>query len=122
MVSDTGRVVVDLVTSSIRQFRITETDAAPSVYRAPDSCRTRAGAAPSVSPAAHSLHVFVQTDAMARAGAVYEVVNSTTGEVLSRHRTRQAAVDTWRTQFTGVPIQVWRRTVPKGEMLIVEGT
>lgn len=63
-----------------------------------------------------------QTDAMARAGAVYEVVNTSTGEVLSRHRTRQAAIDTWRTQFTGVPVQVWRRTVPKGEVLIVEGT
>ena len=63
-----------------------------------------------------------QTGVMARAGAVYEVMNATTREVLSRHRTRQAAIDTWRTQFAGVPVQVWRRTVPKGETLIVEGT
>ena len=35
---------------------------------------------------------------------------------------RQGAVDTWRTQFTGVPVQVWRCTVPKGETLIVDGT
>jgi hypothetical protein len=59
---------------------------------------------------------------MARAGAVYEVINATTGEILSRHRTRQAAVDAWRTEFIGVTVQVWRRTVPHGERLIVEGT
>ena len=66
--------------------------------------------------------ILGQTEAMARPGAVYEIVDPSTGEVLSRHRTRQAAVDTWRTQFTGMPVQVWRRTVPKGETLIVEGT
>lgn len=49
-------------------------------------------------------------------------LSPSTGEILSRHRTRQAALDTWRTQFTGAPVQVWRRTVPKGETLIVEGT
>lgn len=72
--------------------------------------------------AGHWPDILGQTDAMPRPGAVYEIVNPSTGEVLSRHRTRQAAVDTWRTQFTGVPVQVWRRTVPKGETLIVEGT
>lgn len=59
---------------------------------------------------------------MARAAAVYEVVDAATGEVLSRHRTRQATVDTWRTQFVGVPVKVWRRSVPRGETLIIEGT
>jgi len=63
-----------------------------------------------------------QTGLMARAGGVYEIVSPSSGEVLSRHRTRQAAIDTWRTQFAGVPVQIWRRTVPKGETLIVEGT
>jgi hypothetical protein len=59
---------------------------------------------------------------MARSGAVYEIVDAETGEVLSRHRTRQAAIDTWRTRFAGSTIQVWRRSVPKGETLIFEGT
>ena len=51
-----------------------------------------------------------------------EIVNASTGQVLSRHRTRQGAVDTWRVQFSGVAVQVWRRSVPQGETLIVEGT
>jgi hypothetical protein len=53
---------------------------------------------------------------------VYEVTDARSGEVLSRHRTRQAAIDTWRSKHTGTPVQVWRRTVPKGETLVVEGT
>jgi hypothetical protein len=58
---------------------------------------------------------------MARTGAVYEIVDVATQRVLSRHRTRQAAIDTWRQQHTGRAIQVWRRTVPSGETLVVEG-
>ena len=57
-----------------------------------------------------------------RPGAVYEVIDSATKKVLSRHRTRQAALDSWRMQFTGQQVKIWRRTVPNGETLIVEGT
>ena len=59
---------------------------------------------------------------MGRPGAVYEITDMQTREVLSRHRTRQAALDAWRLRFTGVAVEIWRRTVPKGETLIVEGT
>ena len=59
---------------------------------------------------------------MARTGAVYEIIDVETRSVLSRHRTRQAAINTWREQHTGRAVQVWRRTVPSGETLIVEGT
>jgi hypothetical protein len=58
---------------------------------------------------------------MSRPGAVYEITHPETREVLSRHRTRQAALDAWRLQFAGVAVEIWRRTVPKGETLIVEG-
>jgi hypothetical protein len=40
---------------------------------------------------------------------ITKVTNSISGKVLSRHRTTQAAIDTWRTQFSGVPVQKWRR-------------
>lgn len=55
-------------------------------------------------------------------GAVYEVVHAETGEVLSRHRTRQAAIDEWRLRHTGKPCEVWRRMVTAGDILIVKGT
>ena len=58
---------------------------------------------------------------MARTGAVYEIVDVETRDVLSRHRTRQAAIDNWREQHVGRAVQVWRRSVPTGETLIVEG-
>ncbi len=58
---------------------------------------------------------------VARAGAVYEIIDVETRDVLSRHRTRQAAIDNWREKHTGRAVQVWRRTVPNGETLIVEG-
>ncbi len=44
---------------------------------------------------------------------------SQTQSVLSRHRTRQAAIDAWREQHSGRVVQVWRRTVPNSETLIV---
>ena len=59
---------------------------------------------------------------MARPGAVYEITDTKTREVLSRHRTRQAALNAWRLEFTGITTEIWRRTVPRGETLIVEGT
>jgi hypothetical protein len=58
---------------------------------------------------------------MAARGAIYEVLNVATRTVLSRHRTRQAAIDTWRQQHTGIAVEIWRRNVPRGDALIVEG-
>ncbi len=58
---------------------------------------------------------------MGRRTAVYEVVDAATREVLSRHRTRQAALDAWRLQFHGRRIRVERRGVPSEHVLIVEG-
>lgn len=53
--------------------------------------------------------------------AVYEVVNVESAEVLSRHRTRQAALDSWRVDHAGKRVEIWRREVPAGDVLIVEG-
>ena len=53
--------------------------------------------------------------------AMYEVTHANTGEVLSRHRTRQAAVDSWRAN-TGIPVKVFRLEIPNGKVLVVEGT
>jgi hypothetical protein len=58
---------------------------------------------------------------VARTGAVYEIIDVETHNVLSRHRTRQAAIDNWREQHAGRAVQVWRRSVPSGETLVVEG-
>ena len=58
---------------------------------------------------------------MARRTAVYEVVDSDSREVLSRHRTRQAAIDAWRLQFSGRPIRIERRGVPDEHVLVAEG-
>jgi hypothetical protein len=52
----------------------------------------------------------------------YEVVDARTDEVLSRHRTRQAALDAWRTKFGGFAVQT--RLVghrPEDRVLIVAG-
>lgn len=59
---------------------------------------------------------------MARRTAVYEVVDADSREVLSRHRTRQAAIDAWRLRFSGRPVRVERRGVPDEHVLVVEGT
>jgi hypothetical protein len=53
---------------------------------------------------------------------MYEIVDAHTEEVLSRHRTRQAAVDTWRLTYSGRPIRVYREQGPNSRKLIVEGT
>lgn len=53
--------------------------------------------------------------------SMYEVTHADTGEVLSRHRTRQAAIDSWRGQ-NGVPVKVFRLAIPNGKTLVVEGT
>lgn len=59
---------------------------------------------------------------MARQNALYEVSNAASGEVLSRHSTRQAAVNAWRTKATGLPIEIHRLGVTAGKTLVVEGT
>ena len=52
----------------------------------------------------------------------YEIVNGTTGQSLSKHRTRQGAIDTWRQQHRRIPVQVWRRYATGEDALVVEGT
>ncbi len=59
---------------------------------------------------------------MARSPVGYEVRNSASQVVMSRHRTRQAAVDAWREQWPGVAVQIWRRYSNGTEVLVVEGT
>ncbi|MGH9153527.1 MAG: hypothetical protein ACRD03_14250 [Acidimicrobiales bacterium] len=61
---------------------------------------------------------------MSRQKAIYEVVHAETGEVLSGHRTRQAAVDSWRVRHTGMPVKIirWPRRSDGPGVLIVEGT
>ena len=61
---------------------------------------------------------------MSRQKAIYEVTHAETGEVLSGHRTRQAAVDTWRVRHAGLPVEIirWPRRSDGPGVLIVEGT
>jgi hypothetical protein len=61
---------------------------------------------------------------MSRQKAIYEVTHAETGDVLSGHRTRQAAVDTWRVQHSGLPVKIirWPRRNDGPGVLIVEGT
>jgi hypothetical protein len=54
--------------------------------------------------------------------ARYEVQDSATGEVLSRHRTRQGAVDRWRQWYVGIPVRIYRTYVDGNRVLVVEGT
>jgi hypothetical protein len=58
---------------------------------------------------------------MGKRTAVYEVVDAATREALSRHRTRQAALDAWRLEFPGRRVRVERRGIPNEHVLIVEG-
>lgn len=59
---------------------------------------------------------------MPRRAGVYEIVDADSGEVLACNRTRQAAVDGWRLQWTGRPVRIERRGVPDDHVVIVEGT
>lgn len=52
----------------------------------------------------------------------YEVEDVTTGEVLSQHRTRQGAIDGWRTRHSGRPIRVVRLRADGQRTVVVEGT
>ena len=59
---------------------------------------------------------------VSRQKVIYEITRADTGEVLSQHRTRQAAVDGWR-RFTGVPVRIirWPRRSDGPGVLLVEG-
>ena len=59
---------------------------------------------------------------MARRILMYDIVNQVSGESLSRHRTRQAAIDTWRTKFRGVPIRIFRLAGNNEKDIVLEGT
>lgn len=54
----------------------------------------------------------------------YEIVRIDTDEVLGSFRTREEAVETWRRDHPGVPIQIWRRASgPNGaRVFIAQGT
>lgn len=58
---------------------------------------------------------------MATVRVGYDIVATGSGECLSRHRTRQAAVDNWRANWAGQPVQIWRRYSGKPDALVVEG-
>jgi Ni/Co efflux regulator RcnB len=61
--------------------------------------------------------------AVSRQKVIYEIARADTGEPLSQHRTRQAAVDNWR-RFVGVPVRItrWSRYEDGPGVLIAEGT
>ena len=45
------------------------------------------------------------------------------GRVLSKHRTRRAALDHWQSDHVGTPVSIPRRTYSTGEtVLVAEGT
>jgi hypothetical protein len=59
---------------------------------------------------------------VSRQKVIYEIARSDTGEVLSQHRTRQAAIDGWR-RATGVPVRImrWPRHQDGPGVLVAEG-
>jgi hypothetical protein len=61
---------------------------------------------------------------VSRQKAIYEITHAETGEVLSGHRTRRGAVDTWRVRHSGVPVKIirWPRGSDGPGVLVVEGT
>ena len=61
---------------------------------------------------------------MSRPKAIYEVTHAETAELLSGHRTRQAAIDAWRVQHAGQPVKIirWPRRSDGPGVLVVEGT
>ena len=52
---------------------------------------------------------------------VYEIVDAGAGEVLSRRRTRQAALDNWRIHWAGRQIRIEPRGVPRHHVVVAEG-
>ena len=49
----------------------------------------------------------------------YEIRRAGTGGVLSKHRTRQAALENWRTLHAGIPITIWRTYSARGDVLVL---
>ena len=63
-----------------------------------------------------------QTARVPRSPAGYQIRHAQTRELLSRHRTRTAAVDNWRLHHTGKPVVIVRVFASGAEVVIVEGT
>ena len=59
---------------------------------------------------------------MPRRILLYDIVDAVTGESLSRHRTRQAAIDTWRQKFPRRAVKIFKLEGNTDEALVVEGT
>jgi hypothetical protein len=53
--------------------------------------------------------------------ARYEIRNAADSTVLSKHRTRQGAVDQWRERHVGKPVRIVRTYSDGLERLVVEG-
>ena len=51
----------------------------------------------------------------------YQIRNARTGEMLSRHRTRQAVLDNWR-RFQGTWVKIVRVYADRTEVVLVDGT
>ena len=53
--------------------------------------------------------------------ARYEIRSTADGTVLSKHRTRQGALDQWRERHVGKPVRIVRTYSDGVERLVVEG-
>ena len=56
-----------------------------------------------------------------RTVARYEIRNTADGAVLSKHRTRQGALDQWRERHSGKPVRIVRTYSDGVDRLVVEG-
>lgn len=63
-----------------------------------------------------------KTRSVPRRILLYDIVDAATGGSLSRHRTRQAAIDTWREKFPGRAVKIFKLEGNTDKALIVEGT
>lgn len=59
-------------------------------------------------------------DLMARQGTVYEIVDSASNEVLSRHGTQRAVLENWRSQWKGRLVRIERRGTPNEHVVLAE--
>jgi hypothetical protein len=62
-----------------------------------------------------------KTVAVPRRILLYDIVDAASGQSLSRHRTRQAAVDAWRQKFAGRAVKIFRLEGNTDKVLVVEG-
>jgi hypothetical protein len=53
--------------------------------------------------------------------AGYQIRHAESAELLSRHRTRSAAIDNWRERHGGIPVKIVRVYASGKEELVVEG-